>query len=181
MRSLDRPYDAVSREKIILDIYALVDPLDAWRNNSTVLFDPDPLWVDSIDPDVIALQWFIDGVLVPSAHQEMFDPQAYGLLSGLHTITARAYDPTGFDVRNGWVRLSQSSLEQNVSWRIMVGASQVPEPGALALLVTGLLTAVVAGRGRRRDLDRLNSRGSSQRRHSWIGVITSFIIVSMIG
>ncbi len=34
MRSLNRPFDAVSREKIILDIYALVDPLDAWRDNS---------------------------------------------------------------------------------------------------------------------------------------------------
>lgn len=29
MRSLNRPFDAVSREKIILDIYALVDPLDS--------------------------------------------------------------------------------------------------------------------------------------------------------
>ncbi len=40
MRALNQPFDAVSREEIILDIYRTVDPLDAWLNNSQFLLQP---------------------------------------------------------------------------------------------------------------------------------------------
>ncbi len=113
MRSLGRPFDAVSREKIILDIYNLVDPLDDWLPNGGSIVDSDPtLWVDSIDSTVIDVQWFVDGNLVVGANAESFRPRDFGFTDGSHSITARAFDPTD------WVRRDLNELEQSVSWSV---------------------------------------------------------------
>jgi IgA Peptidase M64/PEP-CTERM motif len=150
MRSLNQPFDAISREKILLDIYALTDPLDGWLENSGVLTNPALLTVDTIDPNIISVEWFVNSVLVPAAVGETFDPRKFGYSPGEYTVTARAFDPTGFDPINGWVRTNTSSLEQTVSWTIRVAA--VPEPSTLALIgiaaCMGLITA--AARQRRR-------------------------------
>src|SRR5262249_42812438 len=118
MRALGNPFDAISREKIILDIYALVDPLDGWLDNSNILTNPASLSVRTIDPEVISVQWFVDNMLVAGATGETFDPLGYG--PGIHTVTARAFDPTGFDPTNGWVRINTSSLEETIIWTIQV-------------------------------------------------------------
>ena len=129
MRSLNRPFDAIAREKIILDIYSLVDPLDSWTDNSGLLVNPSLLAVDTIDPDVIDLQWFVDGALVPTATGESFDLRGLGLTPGLHSVMAHAYDPTD------WVRMDLDKLQENVSWRVQI--APVPEPSMLAALGFG--------------------------------------------
>lgn len=114
MRTLGRPFDAVSREKLILDIYNLVNPLDAWLDNTNALSNPSTLWVDSIDPSVITVEWYVDGVQV---HQgDVFHPRTAGLAPGLHLVQARAVDPTD------WVRIHRDRLEQTVSWNIKVSS-----------------------------------------------------------
>lgn len=128
MRILGRPFDAVAREKIILDIYELVDPLDDWLDNDQTLVNPDELWVKTIDPDVIKLEWRIDGVLLEHAESEIFNLTDYVFDLGMHTISVRAYDPTD------WVRQNRDELEMTVSWVVGI-AMAVPEPTVLCILV----------------------------------------------
>ena len=146
MKSLDRPFDAVSREKIILDIYTYVDPLDAWLVNGETLIDPDSLWVDVVDPDVIQVQWYVNDEPVVGATGESFAP--LGLGPGNYSITARAYDDTP------WVRLVTDKLDQSVNWSVSV---TVPEPHTLALLASGL-SLLLLGRQRGRRTPRERSR-----------------------
>ena len=136
MRTLDRSFDAIAREKIVLDIYGLVDPLDAFLSNTLPLIDPPELWVDPIDPNVIDLEWFVNGAKVPGAAGESFALLDYGFGPGLYTVQARAFDPTGFDPINGWVRRDQDQLEQVVAWTVR---QTVPEPGTIVMAVIGIL------------------------------------------
>jgi hypothetical protein len=134
MRSLNRPFDAVSREDIILDIYRYVNPLDAWSDNAQTLVNPESLWVDVVDPNVIKTEWIVNGVVVPGVTGPTFNPMA-ALGPGAYTITAHAFDDTA------WVRLSTSELEQRVSWSVAIQAA-VPEPASLGLAVIGLVGLV---------------------------------------
>lgn len=134
MRTLGQPFDAVAREKIVLDLYALVDPLDAWLDNSAPVPDTATLWVDQIDPAVIELEWYVDGTRVAGASAATFRLADLGYAPGTHTVSARAFDPTGFDPVAGWVRADTSSLEQTVSWTVQA----VPEPADALLLAAGL-------------------------------------------
>lgn len=118
MRSLGRPFDAIAREKIILDIYAVVDPLDDWLDNSSLLLDPDELYVQTVDDSVIDVQWFVDDQPIPAASGETFDLRDFGFGPGDYSVTARAFDPTGFDLVDGWVRMNQEELEQFVTWDV---------------------------------------------------------------
>lgn len=119
MRSLGNPFDAVSREEIILDIYRVVDPLDGWLSTSGVQLDPDQLWVDPIDPDTIDHQWFVDGQLVAGAEDPTFDPRDFGFGPGTYDITAHSFDPTD------WVRTHLELLEQDIEWTVTL--SQVTD------------------------------------------------------
>lgn len=123
MRSLSKPFDAVSREKIILDIYKKVNPFDSWTINSAPLIDPGDLLVDLVDDNVINVEWFVDDVLIPAATGTSFALSEFGYGPGDYSVTARGYDPTAFDPVDGWVRTSQQMLEQFVTWQVTLSAS----------------------------------------------------------
>jgi hypothetical protein len=126
MRSLGVAFNAVCREKIILDIYSQVRPIDSYLNNSSLLTDPQSLWIDVVDPSVLKVQWSVDGAPITGATAETF---ALGSLSqGMHTISALAYDDTP------WVRINTDMLRESISWSVNV---TVPEPSTLVLLVLG--------------------------------------------
>ena len=135
MRSLDRPFDAVSREAFIKSIYAEVDPLDKWLTTTNVLHEGDSAWVDSIDPNVIKVNWLLDGQLL-AIHDETLQLNQLGLTVGNHTLTALAYDSILDHAFTGdsldWWRLSQSELQQSVTWQVAITA--VPEPSTLGLV-----------------------------------------------
>jgi hypothetical protein len=135
MRQLGQPFDAIAREDIILDIYALTNPLDYWRNNSGTLINPRLLWVECIDEEIIDVEWYINDVLVSGLSGERFIVSNYLHDPGIYEISARAFDPTGFDPVNGWVRRNTSSLEQRIDWTVQIA---VPEPTTLLLLAAGL-------------------------------------------
>jgi hypothetical protein len=147
MRSLEQPFNAIGREKIVLDIYDLVDPLDAWLDNSSLLFNPNSLWVDRIDDSLIAMEWFVGGDLVEGATDATFNPLSLGIGPGNYLVSARAYDPFGFDSVDGWVRSGSESLEQFVAWQV---SYTVPEPSSLLLATMGLLGCVAVVRIQRR-------------------------------
>lgn len=136
MRSLDNPFDAISREAIILDIYDFVDPLDSWLDNSLLLTNPDKFFVDVIDETVIDLQWSVNGSRVDSAVGEQFHFTEFGYGAGDYVVSVRAFDPTAFDPTQGWVRRDRTKLEQTVYWTLKLTAPlAVPEPEALTSIV----------------------------------------------
>jgi hypothetical protein len=126
MRSLGVAFNAVCREKIILDIYNQVSPIDSFMSNSSTLTNPQSLWIDVVDPNVLKVQWSVDGTPVTGATAENF---TLGSLSqGMHTISALAYDDTP------WVRINTEMLRESISWSVNI---TVPEPSTLVLLVLG--------------------------------------------
>ena len=147
MRALNRPFDAISREKFINDIYLEVDPLDDWLSDS-FFSDPDELWVSTVDPEVINVEWFVDGVSF-GVLGEVLDVNSLGLASGTYEFTARAYDSILDHAFSGdsldWWRLDSDALEQYVYWTVSISA--VPEPASAFL--GGLLFAGILIRRRR--------------------------------
>ena len=136
MRALNRPFDAISREKFINDIYEEVDPLDNWEDNANTLIDPDEIWVEVVDANVIEVEWFVDGDSY-GVHGENFDIQSLGLAEGDYVVEAYAYDTLIKNSFTGnaldWWRLDAAPLEQRVSWNISVSA--IPEPGSAWLML----------------------------------------------
>ncbi|NOZ40472.1 MAG: PEP-CTERM sorting domain-containing protein [Planctomycetes bacterium] len=123
MRSLNRAFDAVSREKFILDIYDDVDPVDDWLENLLPVEDSE-LWVNVVDANVILVEWLVDGELVVGATGETFDATDFGFGPGTYSVVARAYDEVLDHTFEGslldLVRRDYSQLEQEISWSLIV-------------------------------------------------------------
>lgn len=139
MRSLGRPFDAVGREEIILDVYRHIKPLDAFLANGSVVTDPDKLWVKTVDPSVIGTQWKVDGTTITGAIGETFDLRAFGFGAGNFTVTALSADPTD------WVRADRTRMQQSVTWNVVM---TVPEPFSALALAVGVF-GIAATRRRR--------------------------------
>lgn len=125
-------FNSVSREQIIFSIWRIIDsPFDNYTPNQTTLNNPQSIEVDVIDPDVINVDWLVDGEMASENGGEKFDLSS--LSSGNYTITANAYDNAGEDLvryrsgtcppsnggrychRTGWNRSKQS-----VSWQVTI-------------------------------------------------------------
>jgi len=148
MRRIDYKFNAVCREKIILDIYGIVDPLDEYLPTSQLLVDPNDVWVDVVDPNVIQVDWYVDDVLVPGAVAESFRLTDYGFGPGLYSVKAKAFDATD------WVRVGRQALEQFVTWQVEI----TPEPACTAVLSVGLVMILRRRRRRRSPLPALSAR-----------------------
>jgi hypothetical protein len=124
----DRPntaYNPVSREKMIMDIWRAVTPIDSTSPPEGALPGPMMLQVNVIDPAVIHVDWSIDGQVVAANGGTTLDLAARGLSSGMHTITAKAYDNAGEELvryKTGmqYGRMNWARSQQTVSWTVMV-------------------------------------------------------------
>ena len=139
MRALGVPFDAVAREKIIHDIYDIVDPLDDWLDAGSDLIDPETLWVDPIDPELLQVDWLVDGTPVVADGPEAIGLAALGLDVGRYAITAQVFDPTD------WVRVDPGLLSQSITWTVEVTVP-VPEPTSWFLAAFSLVAALFARR-----------------------------------
>ncbi len=124
MRSLGRRFDAISRERFLQEIYEEVRPLDDWLDNGSLLDDPTSLWVETVDPDVLNVEWFVDGASRGLLGESILLSDLR-LDIGQYEVTARAYDAIldhGFTGDSlDWWRLSDtSSLQQEIVWDIAV-------------------------------------------------------------
>lgn len=148
MRALNRPFDAISREKILYEIYQEVNPLDAWLSNASTLIDPSSLWVDSVDSNVISVEWFLNGSSI-GILGESLNVSSLGLAPGNHQLTALAFDNILDNSFSGgaldWWRLAPAALQQTVNWNVNITA--IPEPGSIVVLVGGIF-ALMFGRHR---------------------------------
>lgn len=113
MNQLPDHFNMPSMQKIIHDIYQIARPLDAHTDNSEPLVDPMGLQVRVVDPDVVQLEWSVDGVVQEGVAESCFSTEALAL--GEHLVQVRAYDDTP------WVRDDRSDLEQTVSWSVVMG------------------------------------------------------------
>lgn len=126
----DNVFGPIAREKIILDIYDIVNPMDAFLSTTPTYTLADNLWVDVVDTNVINVQWKFDSTVITDQTSETFDlQQAVSLLGpGVHTITARAYDTIldhNFSDNNNpdpldLVRSNLDKLEQSVSYTVNI-------------------------------------------------------------
>jgi len=119
----DTAFNAVSREKMVMDIWRVVDPIDAADPPPGLVENATTLTVWVIDPEVIDVDWYVDGTLRASDGGASFDVAAAGLTGG-HTVEARVHDNAGEDLvryrdggefgRDNWARSKQS-----VSWTLI--------------------------------------------------------------
>lgn len=131
MRSLDRPFNAVVREKSILDIFHYVDPLDDWLANDTTI-EGGELWVDAVDPEVIAVDWYVNDQLIAQAYGEQFSLADFDFAAGMYTVRAHAYDEIVHHAGDGslmdLVRINLDELQRDVAWTVDY-APMAPIPG----------------------------------------------------
>lgn len=112
MNQLPQPFNMPSVEKIILDIYSIVEPVDAHTDNRKPLNDPGGLEVRVVDPEILKIEWSVDGEVALGQTGECFVMPS--LAAGDHEVSARVYDETP------WVRRDRELLEQTVTWEVQV-------------------------------------------------------------
>jgi hypothetical protein len=118
-------FNAVSREKIVMDIWRFVRPIDSTVPPEGAVTNPTTLRVNVIDPEVLNVDWSLDGVLVLANGGTTFEVAAAGLAPGTHTIEARAYDNAGTDLvryRSGgdYGRANWARAEQTAVWTVAI-------------------------------------------------------------
>ena len=106
MRALGRPFNLVSAERLIRQIYLEVNPIDDGTPDGSVVAPSDTLFVTPMQPLNHDLQvlWYLDEVLIVDAIQATtLDLSTLSMDSGTHTIRVEVTDPTPW-VRNETIR-----------------------------------------------------------------------------
>ncbi|MFZ5896534.1 MAG: M64 family metallopeptidase [Myxococcota bacterium] len=123
-------FNAVSREKIIMDIWRRVRPIDGIDPEPGEVLPVSTLRLELVDENVISVDWSVDGILLAKDGGPSYDLSASRLPPGTHTIAARVYDnadETWVRARNGcgnrrlcWNRDAWKNSEQVVTWTVTV-------------------------------------------------------------
>jgi hypothetical protein len=118
-------FNCVSREKMIMDIWRNVVPIDTTVPPAGAVSNPAMLQVNVIDPAVIDVDWSVDGTVVAAKGGTTFMVAGRGLASGSHTISARAYDNAGTDLvrqttGTTWGRMNWARSVQTVTWTVSI-------------------------------------------------------------
>ena len=107
-------FNSISLEQAVRIIYEMVRPIDLEFSTPTTETSPGVLRAQVVDPEVLKVDWSVDGDVVVEDGGQSFDVAAQHLPAGSHTIAARAYDDTD------WVRGDREELEQTLTWTIEV-------------------------------------------------------------
>jgi hypothetical protein len=123
--SVDTSYNSVSREKIVLDIWSFVTPVDSTDPPEGAASNPTTLKVNVIDPVVINVDWSVDGAVVAANGGRTFNVKSHNLSSGSHTVAAKAYDNATKDLvlqvpGTKWGRMNWSRSVQTVTWTVTI-------------------------------------------------------------
>lgn len=144
MRSLGRPFNPPSAEALILEMYALVDPLDSWTPTGAVLHGNEVVVAQPVQPGGhdLTVTWLLDGSIITGEVMPSIDLSLLGLTPGAHSIAVVVTDETP------WVRdeaARATLMTSSVSWTI-----EVEQPcegdldGSGAVTVDDLLAVVDA-------------------------------------
>ncbi len=119
-------FNAICRQKIILDIYDIVDPVDDAMETGVVHIRPEEIWLKVIDPKVLLVDWYVNGKLVKENGGQTFKPDEYIYEPGSYIIKAHVYDevvkhafsdnsnPHPLDL----VRKDLDKLQQEIEWKV---------------------------------------------------------------
>jgi hypothetical protein len=121
-------YNIVCIEKVILDIYDIVDPADSWLDNENTLTNPENLWVEVIDPEVVLVDWYLGDQLVEENGGETFSIREHLTEPGNYEIRAHVYDEVVIrsysDNQNphilDLVRTDLEKLQQDITWQVNI-------------------------------------------------------------
>jgi hypothetical protein len=127
----DTSYNPVSREKIVMDFWRYVEtPYDSVSPPAGAVTNSATLTVNVIDPLVINVDWTVDGTMVAANGGPTYNIGAANLASGMHTVTARAYDNAGMDLvrqvpgntfgRQYWGSGAMGHSDKTVTWTVTI-------------------------------------------------------------
>jgi hypothetical protein len=127
----DTSYNPVSREKIIMDIWRVVKtPYDSVDPAEGAVTNPAALTVNVIDPEVINVDWSVDGNVVAMAGGPTYAIAGANLAPGTHLVKARAYDNAGKDLvrqvpgttfnRQYWGSGEMGHSDKTVTWSVTI-------------------------------------------------------------
>jgi len=106
MRSLFRPFNLPSTERLIHQIYKEVSPIDDGTPSGSTAQSDDILWVAPMQPlnHDLSVTWYLDGqVIISAIQQTQLDLSTLALGPGEHEVTVEVVDPTPW-VRNEGIR-----------------------------------------------------------------------------
>jgi hypothetical protein len=123
----DTSFNAVSREKMIMDIWTLItNPWDSVVPPAGAVMNPATLTLNLIDPVVINVDWSVDGNMVAANGGPTFNVASANLAPGTHMVVARAYDNAPMELvrqttgtmyrRQAWTMNAQKS----VTWTVTI-------------------------------------------------------------
>jgi IgA Peptidase M64 len=114
MRFLGRPFNLPGREKMTQAFYAKLDPIDSAPSTTQPLDGVTPVTIDLLQPTDhdLTIDWYLDGRLVPSAHNST----TFEFPSGDHAqLDVKVIDETPFVRDPAWI---QTYLTQSKHWDV---------------------------------------------------------------
>ena len=125
--NVNTSFNAPSREKMVMDIWRIIqNPWDSVVPAAGAVSNPATLTVNVIDPNVIAVDWSVDGTVVTRNGGPTF--QGSMIPAGTHMVTARAYDNAGMDLvrqvpgttynRQYWGAGAMGRSDKTVTWTV---------------------------------------------------------------
>jgi len=127
MRTLGRPFNMIAVERLVVGIYARVDPIDD-ASPSGVIAQPNTVFSVQPIPVVgapLTIQWFLNDQPLSVPVADTFDLSQITLPPGTHQVSAKVIDNTPY-VRNQALR--DQWLTQTRSWIVQVPANAASEP-----------------------------------------------------
>jgi hypothetical protein len=124
-------FNPVSKEKMVMDVWRAVQtPYDSVSPPAGDVTNPATLTVNVIDPEVINVDWSVDGNVVAMDGGSTYNIGAAMLASGVHTVTARVYDNAGMDLvrqvpgtsfnRQYWGSGAMGHSDKTVTWSVTI-------------------------------------------------------------
>lgn len=112
MNRYEWTYCAVCREKLIQEIYKIVDPIDSWDIKDNVVT------VNVIDQNIFGFEWFVDDKKIDH-ESHILDLKTLSLPSGSHNVKVVVSDNILEHTNSGdefdWIRSEPELLTQEVS------------------------------------------------------------------
>jgi hypothetical protein len=96
MRALDRPFNPPSVEAFILEMYAIVDPLDEWTPTGTVLDGSETVLAQPVQPggQTLTVTWLLDGAIIAGETSPTIDLSTIAIPAGPHSLGVIVQDET---------------------------------------------------------------------------------------